>query len=182
MLPVHGAKGFANFSASLAMLPPTCPPVSLVWLPPTHRHSQYPCPEFDTAALLHNIWKACILKQRLIGASSEMHLFPAKVGEKGHRALYSTPECLFSSKCQWSSYNIEYQCKHSDEVEGALNWVDSLLALLGDFWSGDVLLCIRRISVCTVYEGIGLTDSLSIPKKERLRAFKPGRPQNISSK
>ena len=24
MLPVHSAKGFANFSASLAMLPPTC--------------------------------------------------------------------------------------------------------------------------------------------------------------
>ena len=24
-LPVHSAKGFANFSASLAMLPPTCP-------------------------------------------------------------------------------------------------------------------------------------------------------------
>jgi hypothetical protein len=23
-LPVHSAKGFANFSASLAMLPPTC--------------------------------------------------------------------------------------------------------------------------------------------------------------
>ena len=25
-LPVHSAKGFANFSASLAMLPPTCQP------------------------------------------------------------------------------------------------------------------------------------------------------------
>jgi hypothetical protein len=24
-LPVHSAKGFANFSALLAMLPPTCP-------------------------------------------------------------------------------------------------------------------------------------------------------------
>jgi hypothetical protein len=28
-LPVHSAKGFANFSASLAMLPPTC--LDLMW-------------------------------------------------------------------------------------------------------------------------------------------------------
>ena len=31
------------------------PPVSLVWVTPTRRHSQYPCPEFDTAALLSKL-------------------------------------------------------------------------------------------------------------------------------
>jgi len=56
------------------------PPVSLVLVPATHWHSQYPCPRSDIAALLYDIYNADILKQRLIGASSEMHLFPAKVG------------------------------------------------------------------------------------------------------
>jgi len=51
-------------------------------VPPTRRHSQYPCPKFDIAALLDNIYNAYILKQRLIGAISEMHLSPAKVGAK----------------------------------------------------------------------------------------------------
>jgi hypothetical protein len=37
-------------------------PVSLVWVPPTCRHSQYPCPKFDLALL--------------------PSLFPAKVGAK----------------------------------------------------------------------------------------------------
>jgi hypothetical protein len=45
-------------------------------------HSQYPCPKFDIAALLYDIYYAYILKQRSIEASSEMHLFPAKVGAK----------------------------------------------------------------------------------------------------
>jgi len=35
-------------------------PVSLVWVPPTRRHSQYPCPKFDIAALLNNIYSAYI--------------------------------------------------------------------------------------------------------------------------
>ena len=60
----------------------TVSPVSLVWVPPTRRHSQYPCPKYDIAVLLYNIFNACMLKQRLIGANSEMHLFPAKVGVK----------------------------------------------------------------------------------------------------
>jgi len=30
-------------------------PVSLVWVPSTRRHSQYPCPKSDIVALLHNI-------------------------------------------------------------------------------------------------------------------------------
>ena len=57
-------------------------PVSLVWVPPIRRHSQYPCPRFDIAALLNENYTVYILKQRSIGASSEMYLFPAKVGAK----------------------------------------------------------------------------------------------------
>jgi hypothetical protein len=44
--------------------------------------SQYPCPKFDIAALLYDIYNAYILKQRSIGATSEMYLFPAKEGAK----------------------------------------------------------------------------------------------------
>jgi hypothetical protein len=54
--------------------------VSLVWVPPTRWCSQYPCPKFDIAALLYDINNAYILKQRSIGASSEIYVFPAKVG------------------------------------------------------------------------------------------------------
>ena len=46
------------------------------------RLSQYPCPKFDLAALLYNIYNAYIVKQRSIRATLEMHLFPAKVGAK----------------------------------------------------------------------------------------------------
>jgi len=41
-----------------------------------------PLPQIDITALLYNIYNAYILKQRSIGATSEMHLFPAKVGAK----------------------------------------------------------------------------------------------------
>ena len=58
------------------------PPVSLVWAPSTRRLSQYPCPIFDLAALVYNIYDAYILKQRSIGATLEMHLFPAKFPAK----------------------------------------------------------------------------------------------------
>jgi hypothetical protein len=41
-----------------------------------------PCPKLDIAALLYNTYNAYILKQRLIGPTSEMHRFPANVGAK----------------------------------------------------------------------------------------------------
>jgi hypothetical protein len=52
--------------------------------PPTDpfKKVQYPCPKFDISALLINIYYAYVLKQRSIGATSKMHLFPAKVGAK----------------------------------------------------------------------------------------------------
>jgi len=52
-------------------------PVSVVWVPPTCRLSQYPCPKFNLAALLCNIYTAYILKHRSIGATSDIHLFPS---------------------------------------------------------------------------------------------------------
>jgi hypothetical protein len=51
-------------------------------VPSTRRLSQYPCPKLDLAALLYSIYNAYILEERLIGASSKMYLFPAKVGAK----------------------------------------------------------------------------------------------------
>jgi hypothetical protein len=51
---------------------------------PTRQDSQYPCPKFDVTALLYNIYQAYILKQRSIGAASEMHIFPAKAGANTH--------------------------------------------------------------------------------------------------
>ena len=72
----------------------------------TRRQSQHPCPKFDIAALLYDIYNACILKQRSNGASSEMHLFPAKVG--ANYAPRSPQECRISSKCHWFRYNSKY--------------------------------------------------------------------------
>jgi len=57
-------------------------PLSLVWVPSIRRHSQHPCPKLGIAAWLYNIYNAYILKQRSIGATSETHLLPAKVGAK----------------------------------------------------------------------------------------------------
>ena len=57
-------------------------PCVYVWVPSTRQRSQYPCPKFDITALVYNIYNAYILKKRPIGATSDMHLFPAKVGAK----------------------------------------------------------------------------------------------------
>jgi len=83
-------------------------PLSLVWVPSTRRHSQYPCPKSDIAALLCNIYNAYILKQRSIGATSEMLHFLVKVGAKYAAGPTEPPECQVSSKCQWLRCNIKY--------------------------------------------------------------------------
>jgi len=88
--------------------------LSLVWVPSTCRHSQYPCPKFDIAALLYNIYNANILKQRSIGATLEMHLFPAKVCAKYAKyANYAPgptepPRMPNFKKIPWFRYNIKY--------------------------------------------------------------------------
>ena len=62
------------------------PPVSLVWVPPTRRLSQYRCPKLDLAALLNNIYNAYILKQSSIGATSESTFSLPKWVQKSHWA------------------------------------------------------------------------------------------------
>ena len=54
------------------------------------------------------IYNAYILKQRSIGATSEMHLFPAKVGAKYAVGPTEPLRSKISSKCQWFQYNIKY--------------------------------------------------------------------------
>jgi hypothetical protein len=68
----------------------------------------------DIAALLYNIYNACILKQRSIRATLEMHIFPAKVGAKYALGPRSPPECQISRKCQGE--NVKTSILHSDEV------------------------------------------------------------------
>jgi hypothetical protein len=78
-----GATDFLSFA-----------PVSLVRVPPTHWHSQYPCPKFDIAALFYDIYNAYILKQRLIGVSSVFNVFPAKVGAKFAKGPTEPPRMI----------------------------------------------------------------------------------------
>jgi len=112
------------------------PPVSLVWVPPTRRLSQYPCPKFDLAALLYNIYNAYILKQRLIRATSEMHFSLPKWVQITHRAPHSPPECRNSRKCQWFRYNIKYLAFRWGK--GGVELGEQLIGtVLGWLWRGD---------------------------------------------
>jgi len=100
-----GCNSQQVWSDSLSVFSPCTPCVSA-----SHSQAlQYPCPKFDIAALLYNIYNAYILKQRSIGATSDVHLFPARVGCKNtHQAPQNPTECWISSKCQWFRYNIKY--------------------------------------------------------------------------
>jgi hypothetical protein len=85
--------------------------------------------------LLYDIQNACILKQRLIGASSELHLFSTKVGAKYAPGPTQPPRMPnfqeVSMVYKINGLDIKSRILHSDEVEGDLNWVNSLLALFG---------------------------------------------------
>jgi hypothetical protein len=75
---LNGGKIRSSYGATEFVFFPCVPCVSASHSPAF----PVPCPKFDLAALLYNIYNAYILKQRSIGATSEMHLFPAKVGAK----------------------------------------------------------------------------------------------------
>jgi len=94
-------------------------PFVFVWVPSTRRHSQYPCPKFDIAALLYNIYNANILKQRSIGETSKMHLFPAMPKwvqnmQNTHRAPQNPPGCQILKR--YHGLDITSSILYSDEV------------------------------------------------------------------
>jgi hypothetical protein len=58
--------------------------------------------------MLYDIYKAYILKQRLIGATSEMYLFPAKVGAKYAPGPTQPPRMSNFQQMSMFKYNIKY--------------------------------------------------------------------------
>ena len=82
--------------------------VSLVWVPPTRRHFQYPCPKFEFTALLYNIYNAYILKQRSMGQLQKCTFYLSKWVQITHRAPHSLPECLNFQQMSRFRYNIKY--------------------------------------------------------------------------
>ena len=126
ILCIRSRCGAAEFSFS---------PVSPVWVPFTG----FPSTPAPNTTLLHcyDIYNASILKQMLIGVSSEMHLFPAKVGAKSHRAPHSPPECQIHSKCQWLRHEIEYLAFRWGT--GGFGLTEKLIGpVWGDFGTGTI--------------------------------------------
>jgi len=95
-----------------------------------------PCPKFDLAALLYNMYNAYILKQRSIGASSINVPFPCQSGCKLRTGPHTAPQDA-EFPANVNGLNFISSTLHSGEVLGALNWVDSLLAQFGSTSHGD---------------------------------------------
>jgi hypothetical protein len=127
-----GAKIGLKLAAGMERQILSFTPVSLVWVPPIPRHSQYPCPKFDIAALLNDICNAYILKQRSIGASSD--LYPCQWVQIRTRPHTAPQNAEFPANVNGLDTS---SILHSDEVKGALSWVDSLLAQFGYTSHGD---------------------------------------------
>ena len=97
--------------------------VSLVWVPPTRRHFQYPCPKFEFTALLYNIYNAYILKQRSMGQLQKCTFSLPKWVQNTHRAPGSPPYAEIPENV--NGWDITSSILHFYEIHGALNWVES---------------------------------------------------------
>ena len=125
---VARVMGFANFSASLATLPhlslcPLCECLLLAGIPST------PAPN-STLQHCYKFKKSLCPEAKVDRCKFRIAPFPCQSGCKLRTGPHAAPQnAEFSSIV--NGLDIKSSILHSDEVEGALNWVSSLLALFG---------------------------------------------------